>query len=450
MSTPATDSYQLGFVALARTTFDMPLAGEMIERIRSQLSDAGFTLRGPSTPLTSTEEADQAIAKLSGEDLDLLLIFQATFADSGMAQQLAECINAPLLFWAVPEAPTGGRLRLNSYCGVNLAAHALRRAGEQFEAVYAAPGDPAAMAQVTELARAGRIQRQLRATRIGRIGVHPGGFETCEVDRDALSARLGVEVVQYELDSLFDEMRAVPGEEIRRLRENLRDKVTGLDEVDENATDKTLAGYVVMRRLAGRDRLNAFAVRCWPQFFTDIGCAACGALSLLSDEQLPASCECDVNGAITQLIMQWVAGAPSFDTDMVAVDEDNDAVICWHCGKAPLSFADPTVTPVATIHSNRRLPLLWEFPLKPGPVTIARLSAASGEFRFVLTTGEMLRGEPSFSGTSGRCRMRQPAKEFMAAVLQEGLEHHVTLAYGEHLSTLKKVAGLLRLPTLEL
>jgi L-fucose isomerase-like protein len=155
-------------------------------------------------------------------------------------------------------------------------------------------------------------------------------------------------------------------------------------------------------------------------------------------------------GAITQLILQWAADAPSFDTDMVAIDEAKDAVVFWHCGKAPLSFADPSARPAATIHSNRQLPLLWEFPLKPGPVTLARLSVADGDYRLVVGRGEMLRGAVSFSGTSGRCRMGRPAKEFMARVLAEGLEHHVALVYGNHLPVLKKLASLLRLPVVEL
>ena len=36
-------------------------------------------------------------------------------------------------------------------------------------------------------------------------------------------------------------------------------------------------------------------------------------------------------------------------------------------------MADPAVGVAATVHSNRKLPLLFEFPLKPGRITLARL-----------------------------------------------------------------------------
>ena len=46
--------------------------------------------------------------------------------------------------WALPEAQVGGRLRINSFCGINLAAHGLRRAGIRYDYIYAAPDDLAA------------------------------------------------------------------------------------------------------------------------------------------------------------------------------------------------------------------------------------------------------------------------------------------------------------------
>ena len=84
------------------------------------------------------------------------------------------------------------------------------------------------------------------------------------------------------------------------------------------------------------------AVRCWPEFFTDLGCSACGAMSLLSDAMTPCSCEADVNGAITQLILQldqWRAGIRQLTWS--TIDIEADEAVLWHCGLAPLSMADP-------------------------------------------------------------------------------------------------------------
>jgi L-fucose isomerase-like protein len=171
---------------------------------------------------------------------------------------------------------------------------------------------------------------------------------------------------------------------------------------------------------------------------------------MLSNEQTPCSCEVDVNGTITQLILQWMSGQPAFGTDLVSVDEIDNAIVIWHCGLAPQEMADPAVESRGTIHSNRKLPLLMEFPLKPGRVTIARLSQASGSFRLVVGGGEMIKAPPSFSGTSGLLRFDRPAHDVLDTILNEGLEHHLSITYGDYVPALTALAKMLNIPTLHL
>jgi L-fucose isomerase-like protein len=441
---------QVGFVPLARTTFDIPLAGQVTAEARSALQGMGLALAGPESLVTSLEEATATAESLANHPLDLLLVFQATFADSTMLLRLAEAVDAPLLLWALPEARSGGRLRLNSFCGINLGAHALTRQGRRYDYLYAPPSDTQALEQVCLLARAGRAYRLLRGGRIGRVGENPAGLDTCQLDREALARRFGLEVVQIDLQDTFDGARAASAQEVDEVYQDLHKRLSGLEDVDQSALRRTLGSYLALRQTAKQEALAGLAVRCWPEFFTELGCAACGAMSLLSDEGTPCSCEADVNGTITQLILQWLSGEPAFGTDVVSFDLEDDSVVVWHCGLAPLTMADPDVQPQATIHSNRQLPLLMEFPLKPGRVTVARLSEATGAYRLVVGSGEMLRAPTSFSGTSGVLRFDRSAHDILDAMLSEGLEHHLSLTYGDYVPALLALARMLELPVLRL
>lgn len=441
---------RLGFVPLARTTFDIEFATQVEGEVRRRLKQAGFSLVGPDDLVSSEEAAAEVAREIADEPLDLLLVLQATFADTTMVMKLAETTEAPLLMWAVPEERTGGRLRLNSLCGVNLAAHALARASKRYDYVYAAPDDPTALDRIHTVARAGRVRRLLHQARIGRVGEHPAGFETCGFDGDALKDRFGLEVVQVDLERIFEGVQTTDKQSIEAVREQLSARLGNLKELDQRALNGTLGSYVTLRETAEQEQLNGLAVRCWPEFFTELGCAACGAMSMLSDEMTPCSCEADLNGTITQLMLQWLSGEPAFGSDLVSVDVEEDFVVLWHCGLAPLSLADPDVQPRGTIHSNRELPLLMEFPLKPGRVTVARLSEATGDYRLVVGSGEMLQASPGFSGTSGTLRFDTPAAEVLETILSEGLEHHVCLTYGDHVSALRALAEMLNLPVLQL
>lgn len=440
---------RIGFVPIARTTFDIELAKQVTRAAYQQLAAAGFQLIGSAESVTSVD-AVQSLLSDFGSTLDVLVLLQATFADSSVALEVGRALDVPLLLWAVPEEHTGGRLRLNSLCGVNLAAHALRRAGRRYYYIYAAPGDVAVTYKLDALARAARVRRALRGMRVGRLGERPNGFETCDYDQDVLRSHFGLEIVPIELGEAFDAVRRTDSAAVAAVRAKLAQQITGLDSVDSQAADGTLGVYWTLRRLAARGNLKGLAVRCWPEFFTELRCAACGALSLLTDEQIPCSCEADVNGTITQVILQGLSGEPAFGTDLVSLDSERDAVVLWHCGLAPLSMADAEATPTATIHSNRRLPLLMQFPLKPGVVTVARLSAATGSLRLVVGRGEMLRAPMSFSGTSGLLRFERPAAAVLDTILSEGLEHHLALTYGDCLDALLALAELLDLPVLRL
>jgi L-fucose isomerase-like protein len=440
----------IALIPIARPTFDMALAGEMAGQIRKSLAQAGFTLQGPDGLVTGAEEAEAAIAALAGKPIDLLLLLQATFADSTMALQMAEKIEAPLLLWALPEKRTGGRLRLNSFCGINMTAHALRRTNRLYEYVYAPPGDAKALEKIRVLAAAGRARRKLRAAQIGRIGEHPTGFDSCLFHPEKLKTRLGVKIVQFQIETVFQMARQADLRKVEGVFTALKARLDRLEELDAIAVRGTLAAHLALRRLAEENHLDGMAIRCWPQFFTDLKCAACGAMSMLSEEMIPCSCEADVNGTITQLILQLLSGEPAFGTDVVSFEADENLAVVWHCGLAPLSMADPSFKARGAIHSNRLLPLLMEFPLKPGRVTMARLSEAGGDYRLVVGGGEMLRAPLGFSGTAGALRFDRPALEVADQIIREGLEHHVAITYGDVVPELMALARILEMPVLQI
>ena len=444
-------SLNIAFLPIARTTFDLDYAREKTTAAFKQLSKEAFEILGSEYLITDAAGVQEAILGLDGKDIDLLLVFQATFADSSMVMELAQAIDAPLFLWAVPEPHTGGRLRLNSMCGINLAGHALTRDRVYYEHLYTAPGDPSVIDAITLQARAGRARRVLKGARLGRVGENPDGFESCLFDADSLAERFGLEIVQFNLqDDVFSKIQQLAPADTQPIVDKLSQQVNGIDDMDMDAVHGTLGVYKTLQDTASQAKIQGYAIRCWPEFFTELGCAACGAMSMLSNELIPSSCEADVNGTITQLILQSLSGEQAFGTDMVSIDEERDALVLWLCGLAPLSMADPDAEKRVTIHCNRKLPLFMEFPLKPGRVTIARLSEASGDYVLVVGEGEMIQSSQSFSGTSGLIKFDKPALEVLDTILGKGLEHHISITYGSFKDELLALADMLNLPVMQI
>ena len=443
--------FTIGFAAFIRHTFDVQLATELTAQAWSHLEQQGYTLIGSQNAITTIEQAQQIGQEMATKPLDLLIVYMATFNDTTLITTIVNCVDVPLLLWALPEPGIGDKLRLNSLCGVNLAGHTLTKQGRKYDYIYCAPTDKQATQKIATLARAGKTRRILKQARIARIGERPAGFETCDYDAEHLRSSMGVEVVPFDLqEQVFTAIRQTAPEKVDAVIASLSQRVNGLEAVADAPKRGTLSSYVTLNEMAQSDNLHGFAVRCWAEFFTEMGNAACAAMSMLSDEGKPSSCEADVNGTITQLILQTMSGEPAFGTDLVAIIPEHDAIALWHCGLAPLAMANSKDKPRVTNHVGRKLPLIMDFGLKPGVVTIARLNELNGEYRLVVGRAEMLDESKPFHGTSGLMRFERPAAAVMDTIIREGLEHHISITYGDYVDALVAFAHMLDMPVLHL
>lgn len=441
---------RIGVIAVGRSTFDVAYAQQVFDQAWSALQRLDATLVGEPRIHYEADAALAAYAVLKAADVDMLLVVQVTFTDAAVVTAIAQTLDVPLVLWTFPEPRTGGRLRLNSFCGANLASHTLSRRGGSLENVHGAPDSVEALAQIGDAARAASIVRDLARSRILVVGEHPTGFDACNYTPEEVRDRFGVETVTTPVSAFLDTVKALPESAAdapyaRRARD-----FANLAEMDQVATRKTLKAYTALKTRAEAEGFDGVAVRCWPEFFTEYGCAACGAIALMNEDGRPGGCEADVFGVISSLVLQAASGQAVFNTDLVDVDPVSDTVVFWHCGQAPLEMADPEVAPRATIHSNRKLPLLSEFPLKPGRITLCRITQGEGRLRMMLAGGEMVRAPLAFSGTSGVARLDIPADAYRARLLEQGLEHHSSLAYGEYRPVLRRVAKVLGLDLVEI
>jgi hypothetical protein len=457
----------VGILPLGRPTFDVPYAEERLGEMLAALAATGAKLVGPRGLLFDAAAIRAAIAGLQADGVDRILVLQVTFTDASMTVEIANSFDLPLAIWAIPEPRIGGRLRLNSLCGLNLASHALGLNGRKYGTLYADPLSPGIGEALAGLLRGGRIATPepvkaarpggnggsaavaaVRGARIARIGRHPDGFDTCAYDKGKLAALADVSVDELELSALFDRAHAAPGSTAAAIRGQAEALLSGLDEVDQPQLDRSLRLKAALDELRGAGGYDAFAIRCWPETFTEYGGAVCGPVSMMGEARVPCACEADVYGALTTLLLQKVAEAPAFLADLVDLDVEDDTGVVWHCGQAPISMADPEFRPQATIHTNRKMPLLFEFPLKEGRVTFFRISQARGETTAVIGGGEMLKRPMAFTGTSGVVRFDGGAERVLETVIGSALEHHMALAYGDHRDVLEAAAAELKLSVL--
>lgn len=457
----------------ARPTFAVDAARERADAARALAAALGADVRGPAGLILSEQDAEQAAAGIAGQGDGLVINVCATFCDASSALRLYGGLTRPVLLWAFREpGQPGDRLWLNSLCGANLAGHALTRAGGSVRLLHGDPHEPrvrdvlrSALNGTLPLAvvsqdpgrqrgHAGAARRALLSLRgavIGLAGEAPSGFTPSEFEPELLDGLLGVRVRALATAEIFERVRAVSeGQRQAELAAAIAAQPS-LGTLDGSQAELAAATTVALRDWARRDALSAVAVRCWPEFPVHVGVCPCSSLSRLADEGTPTACERDVYGAATMLLLEALGSGPAYLVDTVDLDAGANLVRVWHCGSAATRLAADPAHATQSLHCNRKIGVAGNFPLRTGPVIMARLTedGATGGLRLLVSSGESVAGPNRFQGNTAAIRLDADAEQYVHALVTGGFPHHTVLAWGDVRPGLRAVADLLGIPLCE-
>ncbi|MEL7565206.1 MAG: L-fucose/L-arabinose isomerase family protein [Dehalobacterium sp.] len=442
-----TNSINVALIMLGRPQFDIEKANRFYQSVKDELTKEGVTVHAYDQPITMADEAEEAVNAVAGNNLDAYILVQGTFTDATLAMAVSRFIDRPLLIWATKEQPAlTDRLSLNSFCGLNLSAHALYAAGKKYKGIYGEPACRKTMGEVMAFVKAAAAINWVKGKKIGLFGHRPKGYYPSNFPEIQILEKFGVTVEYFVLDTVFKAADALKIDEAEHLS-----GVKFKEELNQNAVSKSVRAYVALKKIIEEQSLDAVAIECWPDFMNIYGGAVCFAVGKLNDDGIVAACEADICGAISMLFAQYLSGQAVFLADLVAGYEDKDELVFWHCGAAPRCLAACKEECYAGIHPNRRLPLSLYFPLKDGLVTVSRLSPGRKEsLRLLIGKGEGEKAPMLFNGNSMPVKTERPVKAILDNLVEKGFEHHYVISYGNITAELKEVARLLDLDEVEL
>ncbi|BAS26282.1 hypothetical protein [Limnochorda pilosa] len=451
---------RIGLLSIARATFDVGAIVSDRRSLARLLEDPREGAGSPievvqvDRPITQPDDVPQAIRVLreadgqGGARIDALVVHQGTFADASVLLALVQAFRSPVILWAVPEPVSEtGRLRLNSFCGANLAANTLHRIGHPYTAVYGG-ATTATAHEIMQRARAFAAVERVRRASVLVLGEAPTGFFPSQLDPLHVAARFGSKVRHVPLKVLFDRANGLPQERVETVFHEEAATLRGINEVPQVQANQSIRAQIAIQDACEEVGADAVAVECWPDFMVQFGGAACWSMSRLIDRGIMAGCEADVYGALTMMMQHEITGEASFFADLVEVKREENTGTFWHCGAAPLSLGNPEEIR-ASRQPNRQVALTLDFGLRPGRVTVAKLyRGREGEALFI-TTGTALARPVQYRGNTMVVQFDRDAGELLDLIFDEGLEHHYSVAYGDMRRELTLVARELQLPVME-
>ena len=445
-----TRTTSVAFVTLARPTFDMAYARDIQQRSVTLLRQiAGISVIAPDDVLVEPPDARTLGEDLARDRPDLLIIQSGTFALGNLAVELAQAVSAPILLWAVPEPPlTSGALRSNSLVGMNVNASNLYKLGRHVRYLIGAPETPSVQAGLRQACRVAAAIRVLSQTRIGLVGSHAIGFFNLAVNQMELRKRFGVEVHTIGLQDAFASASSLSDEETAAALVELQALYPVRDEVTTDGMEKMARQYGGLRRIAATNQLDALAVRCWPEWGAQYGIGACGSVSALNSAGITTGCEGDVDGTVTMILGRELSGMPSYLSDFITADTEENTALFWHLGCAACQLAEWPEKRALHSHFAGGKGITAGFSLKPGRITIARLGNDGHTYRLFVTTGEAMSTEMLVKGVLMKVHFDAPLPKLLDLIMENGIEHHYCVMYGDHRDALLAFAAWKQVPVL--
>lgn len=425
---------RIGFVVTALSPFyDTNYARENADEMLKQLEGLDVEVLEAESLVTSWQEARATAEKFKKEDIDLLLILCGTFTLDDLSTTIIKEIDVPLMVWAIPEPPLkGGPLPCGSLLAAVMNGSAIRRMGKRYKLLYGKPNDVKVLEQINCTIKVTQAIKQLKRMRIGMFGYRTPGFYACTFDELELRNSIGPEIVHIDLSEVLDEFNKVSQEEAEAIVADVKQrfKIEGPTQEDMMNTAKL---YLSFQKFVEREKLSCTAIKCWPELRDHHDLGACFALSRLIDEGIMSACEADIHGAVTMSILYSLTGKVVYFADLISINEEKNTVLMWHCGSSPTKLAE--ASSLVTMRSFS-IPgfgrgVTTEFPVKPGRVTIARLSAIKDSYRMFISGGEALKTEMVIRGNPAEVKLDSNVREVLEEIVTKGFEHHYAVVHAD-------------------
>jgi len=425
----------IGLVCLARKTFDYLAAEEIYRKIQSELKKIDYIeLHIIEELIIEVEDAHKVAHFLIEKQIDGLICISGTFALGHLILELNKIINCPILLWGLEELPyDGGKIRLNSVCGINLNTSNLYKAGVKNYHVII--GDKIDLDWLDAI----RILKSFRFSHIGLIGYRAKGFFNLDYDELDLYKEIGILVDHFELNEIFN--LQINDNQINERKEQIKN-IFDISGITTQQLEKVAALTAKFDKFLRIHNLDAIAIRCWPEFAADFGISPCAAMSILLAEDKILTCEGDILGSLSMLAHKAIGAKSPFLADFSQINFKQNFGLLWHCGVAACDLWDGKCIRSLDSYFADGKGVTADFVMKSGEVSLLRFDFAPGEYRIYLQKGEGIPMDKELKGTYLKVIFKDNIRTVLNKIVENGIAHHISVAYGDYIKPFEIFAKL--------
>jgi L-fucose isomerase-like protein len=469
-----TPEVKLAIVGVSRDCFPIQLTQKRLAVLVDACKKIGMDVFACRTIIENEKDTLAALAQAEDAGANAAVVYLGNFGPEGPLSIFAQRFNGPVMTVAAAEESQNDLIngRGDAFCGLLNASYnfALRNVRVHI------PENPVGLAdqlagEIAHFRNVAKLLIGLANLKIFAFGPRPQDFYACNAPIQGLY-KLGVEVMENsELDmlQLVDKIKE-NDPDVKRLAQEMEAEL-GQGNTYPDLLPKLARFELALRRFVdenlGSRQYAAFANKCWPAFESAFGFVPCYVNSRLAADGIPAACEVDIYGALSEYICTLATNLPAtlldinntVPDDMIDSKSDlkgackQDLFMGFHCGNTP-SCCMKQCTMKYQLIMNRLIedpqcpPNITrgtlEGQLKPGPITLFRLQGrAEGGLESYIAQGNCLDIDPRSFGGIGIIGVPNFARFYRHVLIEKHFPHHAAVGFSQCGKTLFDALKLL-------
>lgn len=455
-----TPEVRLGIVGVSRDCFPASLTRKRLDALMKALKKEKVEATACSVVIENENDTLAALEEMLEAGVNAVVMFLGNFGPEGPTTMFIERFPGPAMVVAAAEENKGvlSKDRGDALCGMLNCSYSLnlRKITAYIPQMpVGLPGDLAK--KIADFVPISRVVLGLQNLKVFAFGPRPQDFFACNAPIQPLYD-LGVEVMENsELDmfKLYKDAKSKKKEieaVAKDMEKELGKKRCTYPDLLPKLAQFEVALATFMEENLGASAFGVFANKCWPSFEFEFGFVPCYVNSRFAGRGIPAACEVDMYGAVSEYMVQLASMEPATLLDINnSVPKDilpkrpklagaalEDLFMGFHCGNTCSSCMKDCAMNYQVI-MNRLMedgkePDITrgtlEGQLKPGATTLFRIQSTSDcQLRSYIAEGEILDYDPQSFGSIAIFAIPGFARFYRHVLIGKHFPHHGAIGF---------------------
>ncbi len=431
-----------------RPGFDMAWGETITKQVKELLTTMKYEAIYPQI-IVDAKTMQESVQEAKSKGAKIGVVLQPTMGDGRLAPLMSQHWGSALIFWATPEKGEGKMISSCSLVGTHVFAATLSQLNIKSVFMYASPTANNCQQDLDDAISLARACYALPQSCLGLIGHHAPGFIDMHPNLGEMSKTFGVQMKQFAIHDFMALMQTIPENEIEQDFKLVQEMSLPSQDITDSDLKYQSKNYLAIKQLMEDELLEGVCLREWPEFSGIDGMWAYLSLSRLGNENIPISCEGDVDGALVHLIAKYLDLGSVFLSDWL--EHTQNTITLWHGGFIPFDLCKPLHSkggPTLTKHFNGKNPTVIDSELEEDmDVTLFRIWCHNGRYKITALEGKTIPLTREFYGNHGLVHVEEQANltHWLEDKIYSGMPHHVSVVRGHRRRLLQRFAQIFQL-----